>query len=163
MADDKDGKDATTTSSSRPLLPKFLRDDEPGEKPARGRGPRYLDPNKARAKKAKRHENNLARQVGGRRLPASGALPFGPRDNNTAAADVRSETLLYQHKGTEKNSLGVQRDWLYELTVEAKRRSLEPALVILFEKETRCAKEWVAVPMEVFQRLLANQGQGGGE
>jgi hypothetical protein len=158
MSDEKNPK---TTSSSNQLLPKFLRDDSPTETAApEARGPRYLEPNRGRAKKAKRHEKNLAKSVGGRRLPASGALPFSRRDRNTAAADVRSDSILYQHKGTERDSLGVQRDWLFELCIEAKRRSLDPALVILFEKETRCPKEWVAVPMEVFQRLLANQGQG---
>jgi hypothetical protein len=110
-----------------------------------------------RVKKSKAHEESAAKSYGGRRLKASGAAPFSRRDNNTSGADVMSDLLLMQHKATERDSLSIKRDWLYEVSVEAARRSKYPALIILFEAEKRVDNEWVAVPRKVFQMLLANQ------
>jgi hypothetical protein len=145
---------------ARPVLPRYLSQGDksaPSEAPAARKLPAYTDPAVRRVAKSKGHEERAARSYGGRRLSASGAAPFGRRDRNTAGADVSSDLLLMQHKSTERNSLSIQRDWLYEVSVEAARRSKYPALVILFEAETRVDNEWVAVPRKVFQMLLANQ------
>lgn len=134
--------------------PLWLQDDGGSPKKVVAK---HLDPLRAQGQRAKTHERRVAKEMGGRRLPASGALPFGRRDKNTAAADVRTDALLIQHKSTIKDSLTVKRDWLYELSVEAQRRSLDPALMMSFDREVRCSQEWIAVPKDVFYRLLSNQ------
>ncbi len=151
-----------TPAPARAKLPRYLsQGDKSAPQPESERGspklPAYTDPAVRRVKKSKAHEERAAKSYGGRRLKASGAAPFSRRDKNTAGADVTSDLLLMQHKGTEKDSMSIKRDWLYELSVEAARRSKYPALVILFETEKRVDNEWVAVPRKVFQMLLANQ------
>lgn len=121
---------------------------------------KHLEPLRNQGLLAKKHEKRVAKEMGGRRLPASGALPFGKRDKNTAGADVRTDKLLIQHKGTKRDSLAVKRDWLYEVTKEAARRSLDPALMVYFERERRFENEWVVIPKSVFNRLMANQLEG---
>jgi len=147
------------TGPKGPRVPRWLRDDAPAA-PRDMPSARRLHPNANRAKRAKAHETRVAAEFGGRRLPASGALPFGASDRNTAAADVRTETELVQHKGCERDSIGVKREWLRDLTIEARRRSLDPLLVVMFERERQMEDEWVMMPKSVYLRMRANQGEG---
>lgn len=126
--------------------------------PVKNGAPKYLDANHGRVKRSKRHETRLAKELGGKRLPASGAKPYGARDLNTSGADIKTERFMVQHKGTERDSIGVKREWLHELTVEAKRRYKQPMLIVTFEKETRFPSEWVAIPKDVFLRMMASLG-----
>lgn len=161
-SDDDDDVAADKPVAARAKLPRYLSQGDksaPQSQAERGgpKLPAYTAPAVQRVKKSKAHEERAAESYGGRRLKASGAAPFSRRDKNTAGADVTTDLLLMQHKGTEKDSMSIKRDWLYEVSVEAARRSKYPALVILFETETRVDNEWVAVPRKVFQMLLANQ------
>lgn len=156
--DSADDGDEAAPPEGRPL-PKWLQrrlGTEPTPAPPRAL-PAYTDPATRRVKTSRAHEERVATDYGGRRLKASGALPFSRRDHNTAGADVSTDLLLIQHKGTVQDSLAIKREWLYEVTVEAQRRSKHPALVFTFDAETRVENEWVAVPRKVFQMLLANQ------
>jgi len=157
---ESDAEAETPAAPVRAVLPRWLSADDkssPAAPKSKRTLPAYTDPAVRRVDKSKKHETRVAATYGGRRLAASGAAPFGRRDRNTAGADVTSELLLMQHKGTERNSLSIQREWLFEITTEAARRSKYPALVITFDAETRVDNEWVAVPRKVFQMLLANQ------
>lgn len=63
-------------------------------------------------KQSRKHENRLAKTVGGSRTAASGA--FWSRKG-----DVRSETLLIEHKWTGKKSKTIQSAELKKITNEA--------------------------------------------
>lgn len=63
-------------------------------------------------KQSRKHENRLAKTVGGSRTAASGA--FWSRKG-----DVRSDTLLIEHKWTGKKTKTIQSAELKKITTEA--------------------------------------------
>jgi len=63
-------------------------------------------------KQSRKHENRLAKAIGGSRTAASGA--FWSRKG-----DVRSEELLIEHKWTGKKSKTIQSAELKKITTEA--------------------------------------------
>lgn len=63
-------------------------------------------------KESRKHENRLAKAIGGSRTAASGA--FWSRKG-----DVRSDTLLIEHKWTGKKSKTIQSAELKKITTEA--------------------------------------------
>jgi hypothetical protein len=63
-------------------------------------------------KESRKHENRLAKAIGGSRTAASGA--FWSRKG-----DVRSEELLIEHKWTGKKSKTIQSTELKKITTEA--------------------------------------------
>lgn len=63
-------------------------------------------------KQSKRHENRLAKKVGGSTTAASGA--FWSRKG-----DVRSDDLLIEHKWTGKKQFTLKADVLKKITEEA--------------------------------------------
>jgi Holliday junction resolvase len=63
-------------------------------------------------KQSKKHEDRLAKVIGGSRVAASGA--FWNRKG-----DVRSSTLLIEHKWTGKKQVTVKSDVLEKITKEA--------------------------------------------
>lgn len=63
-------------------------------------------------KESRKHENRLAKAIGGSRTAASGA--FWSRKG-----DVRSEELLIEHKWTGKKSKTIQSAELKKIVVEA--------------------------------------------
>lgn len=63
-------------------------------------------------KQSRKHENRLAKAIGGSRTAASGA--FWSRKG-----DVRSEKLLIEHKWTGKKSKTIQSAELKKITTEA--------------------------------------------
>lgn len=63
-------------------------------------------------KQSRKHENRLAKKVGGKRTAASGA--FWSRKG-----DVRSEDLLIEHKWTGKESFSMKASVLKKIVTEA--------------------------------------------
>ena len=63
-------------------------------------------------KQSRRHENRLAKAVGGSRTAASGA--FWSRKG-----DIRSSELLIEHKWTGKKSKTIKSEELKKITTEA--------------------------------------------
>jgi hypothetical protein len=63
-------------------------------------------------KQSRKHENRIAKAIGGSRTAASGA--FWSRKG-----DVRSEELLIEHKWTGKKSKTIQSAELKKITTEA--------------------------------------------
>lgn len=63
-------------------------------------------------KQSRKHENRLAKAIGGSRTAASGA--FWSRKG-----DVRSDDLLIEHKWTGKKSKTIQSSELKKITTEA--------------------------------------------
>jgi len=96
-------------------------------------------------------EDRIAKAIGGRRVPGSGASMF-------AKGDVSQDRFLVECKLTEKASLSVKQSWLEKITAEAEAQGKYPALSIEIQGgERRLAeRDWIAVPRSVFQRLLDN-------
>ena len=61
-----------------------------------------------------RQEKNIAKVIGGKQVPNSGAIPFG-------AGDVMTENWLVEAKTatTEKQSFAIKREWLDKNREEA--------------------------------------------
>ena len=79
-------------------------------------------------KQSKKHENRLAKVVGGSRTAASGA--FWSRKG-----DVRSEDLLIEHKWTGKLSFTVKAAVLEKIVREAIMDSRMPVLGVSLNNE----------------------------
>lgn len=79
-------------------------------------------------KQSRKHENRLAKRVGGSRNAASGA--FWQRKG-----DVRSKELLIEHKWTGKKQVTIKSDVLKKITREAILDSRTPVLGIHLDGE----------------------------
>jgi hypothetical protein len=130
-----------------------LVEDEERQRPRM----RHLDANYDRAKRSNRHEKRLAERLGGRRLPRSGGLARSKwgDSSRTANGDIGTADFHLEHKRTVKDSMSVKREWLAKVSEGARRVLKEPGLVICFENRVGEPEEWVAVPLAVFERLLA--------
>lgn len=93
-------------------------------------------------------EQDIADRLGGFRRPASGALS-GMR------GDVVLDELLMDSKSTVGELLSVGRKDVIKITKEAYGDGKEPALVLTWVNMVPTVeREWVAVPMSVFMRML---------
>jgi hypothetical protein len=79
-------------------------------------------------KQSRKHENRLAKRVGGSRNAASGA--FWQRKG-----DVRSKELLIEHKWTGKKQVTIKSEVLKKITREAILDSRTPVLGIHLDGE----------------------------
>ena len=113
--------------------------------------PKWLDDNYNKVGKSKKHEERLAKQLGGYRLPRSGGLPYSEYDPTSAGGDLTTDDFLFEHKSTEKKSLSVKRDWLEKVSDGAAAKGLDPGLIITFEDPK---EDWVCVPLAVFERIM---------
>jgi hypothetical protein len=79
-------------------------------------------------KQSRKHENRLAKRVGGKRNAASGA--FWQRKG-----DVRSEELLIEHKWTGKKQVTIKSEVLKKIVREAILDSRIPVLGLHLDGE----------------------------
>jgi len=79
-------------------------------------------------KESRKHENRLAKRIGGSRNAASGA--FWSRKG-----DVRSDELLIEHKWTGKKQVTIKSEVLKKITREAILDSRIPVLGIHLDGE----------------------------
>ena len=117
--------------------------------------PQFLNDNRERAKRSRKHEERIAEKLGGKRLPASGALRPSYRKAETECGDITSKDFFIEHKRTVKQSISIKKDWLSKVTDGANRHQKEPALVVTFEEKMKPPEDWVMIPMELFERLRA--------
>jgi hypothetical protein len=94
-------------------------------------------------------EHRVADHVKGKRQRGSGASVY-------AKGDVKHESFLIECKKTIHASLSVKGAWLDKITKEAQASGKEPALAIEIQgmDSNFAERDWVAVPMSVFKRLL---------
>lgn len=93
----------------------------------------------------------MADRLGGYRQPNSGAT-------EQHKGDIKLDALVLDSKETETNSLILTVAEVVKICREAREQSREPGLILTFSKgPVTMAKEWVAVPIDVFQTLLENQ------
>ncbi len=122
--------------------------------------PRWLtNPGHDKVQRSKKHEERLAKMLGGRRLPRSGGKKWSPRwekGGGTDNGDVTTPNFHLEHKRTDAASLSVKREWLDKVAYGARQRAKDPGVVITFETPTRLTStpvEWILLPMSVFERL----------
>lgn len=166
--------------------PKRLRlkhlDKEPEGEP-QGRRVKYLDANHDRYKRSKVHEERLAKDLGGRRLPNSGGkirskhaktmkvsdISFRGElhkegfERITLDGDIGSKDFHYEHKRTDNLSIAVKREWWEKVADGARSTNTEPALVLTFETPGRLGSiplDLVVVSKAVFERLKGGPKNG---
>lgn len=117
--------------------------------------PRAFDGRPAQKKRSVRKERALADEIGGRVLLNSGAVRLGKRDSGTTAtagADFQTDSFIFEHKMTIKDSVVLKADWLRQIKATADRTSKHPALVLTFQSAAG-DDDWVMVPKHIFKLL----------
>lgn len=98
------------------------------------------------------HERDVARSVGGRTQPNSGASPWVSHK-----ADVKTDTFLLQCKTTEGNRFTVTQASIAEIVKQAALQSREPSLVIRLEGISQeLPNEWVLITMAAFKEYITD-------
>jgi len=92
-------------------------------------------------------EARLAKDLGGRTVPASGAL-------DGAKGDVSTADFLIDSKQTGAASIIVSAKQLNKITKEAREANRKPALKLQLEGiQLGVAKEWMLIPLHVFKEI----------
>lgn len=102
----------------------------------------------------KKSEKRVAKSLGGKLTPASGAL-------RAFKGDFRmGEEYLLEAKSSIRNTLPIDLGWLVKIAVEALNTNKCPALTISFVNPSGQAKghgDWVMIPKHEFQRLTGGE------
>jgi hypothetical protein len=99
---------------------------------------------------ATQQEKRLAKRVNGRAVSGSGSSVY-------AKADVRRSDFLFEAKHRVKaKSIRLTEEWLAKITKEAMAIHRFPALEfeLLSASDPMLEKDWVAIPMSVFIRII---------
>jgi hypothetical protein len=111
--------------------------------------------NHDRAVRSRKHEQRVAKALGGRRIAQSGARRWSKWDKTTDQGDVSTPEFHVEHKRTDKDSMSVKKEWLAKVSDGAKRAGKDPAIVFTYEDPVRgTVEDWIAVPLAVAQRRL---------
>lgn len=100
----------------------------------------------------KKQERRLAKELGGRTTPGSGATPL-PGNKG----DVQSPEFLVEAKCTSKESYRVKYADLFKLVKLSRAVQKIPVLHLLFRRESVEVdeeSEWVVIPHRVFKELV---------
>jgi len=141
-------------------LPPLLQDE--GEQ--RKRESNYRRP--------KKQEKKVAKAVGGRRQPGSGA--FGAHKGDVKRDDNEFPLLVECKRSMGKRSIRLELHHLTKITTEALETGKHPALAIQFDAEVvrevaaargeeAASEDWIAVPLMTFQAMLEGLGAEGVE
>lgn len=98
----------------------------------------------------RKSEKRLAKQLGGRARPASGAM-------EGAKGDIDFDTVLMEAKSTTSGSLALKFEWLAKIAREALQVRKSPALAVSFTDNDGKAYpngEWVLVPRSLWEERL---------
>tara|TARA_B100000809_G_C15104250_1_gene518104 strand:+ start:268 stop:615 length:348 start_codon:yes stop_codon:yes gene_type:complete len=109
----------------------------------------YYDPFRPKSvkKKSTADENRIAKEFGGHRQPASGAI-------SGLKGDVITESFLIEHKFTEKGSFSITRGLLSKIVREAYGEGRVPLLCIKFDSTPAgLENEWVLIPKGEFLEM----------
>ena len=112
----------------------------------------YLDRLEKRGKSShgKASEKKLAKSIGARLTPASGAI-------EGAKGDFKVSDFLFEAKSTIHDSIKLDKDFFLKITHEAKFTGKTPALSVSFVNGDGSAKkdgEWVCIPLNYFKVLV---------
>jgi hypothetical protein len=108
-------------------------------------------------KKSQVQEKRIAKELGGKTQPGSGAFEH-------FKGDVKLSDYLIEAKRTDKQSITVKAEWLSKIDHEAINVGKIPALAIeLGSMNGFTENEWIAIPMSEFKKLLERFGREGHE
>jgi hypothetical protein len=97
-----------------------------------------------------KNEKRISKRLGFKLTPGSGNQGWASKKG-----DGTTEEFVFELKETIKDRFTITPDVLAKLWREAKTVGKHPALVIsLYGLSEPVPKEWVAVPMEVFEELV---------
>jgi len=108
--------------------------------------PHKFDDEKSQKAKSNQSEKELAKKLGGKRQPASGAI-------TGHKGDVKTSELLIDLKETDSKSIIVKLGDLHKIMNEANGEGKDPALVLRFNKAKVIDKEWIVLPLEVYEEM----------
>lgn len=119
--------------------------DEPSKRDRKN----ILSPTYNVKKKSKKQEQRIAKQIGGKPTPGSGAF-------DGHKGDVTHDRFLIEAKRTDKQSLSVKKAWLDKIVAEAYQAGKNPALSIQIGERTGCfdTEDWIMMPLSVFNKLI---------
>jgi hypothetical protein len=124
------------------------------------------------SRQSKGHELRLAKLLGGKRYAGSGnrkwsrytrgrvhkvklKVPDTRYNEDTSQGDIATPKFHLEHKFTRASSMVVQLDWLAKVEEGAKRVMKDPGLIFTFQDSLGKPRyEYVAIPLEVFARLM---------
>jgi hypothetical protein len=133
-----------------------MTDDKPKKRPQ----PKYLDPSHGQQKRSQSHEKRLAKKLGGSVLPGSGNRRWSRsslsamNDPTTLCGDISTQGFHIEHKGTQKESLGLKHEWLDKVREGARRSLRDPALIVTFDRPGAPPDDWILIPLSVARRLF---------
>ena len=94
-------------------------------------------------------EQRLAKRLGGRQTPASGAMAG-------AKGDVELPGVLLEAKSTTADSMSLKLDWLAKIAAEARAAGKQPALAVTFvtgDGRPRPNGSWIMVSEQAWREL----------
>lgn len=106
--------------------------------------------NRGKSSHGKASEKKIAKSIGARLTPASGACA-------SAKGDMQLGEFLLEAKSTIHNSITLDRDFFIKIAHEAKYKGKNPALTVSFvtgDGSAKCDGEWVCIPMNLFSMLI---------
>ena len=99
----------------------------------------------------RKSEKRLARDLGAKERPASGAMAG-------AKGDMALGDVLLEAKSTTQTTMALKLDWLVKIGAEARAEGRTPALAISFVRpdgHPQIDGDWVAIPMYLFKELTS--------
>ena len=102
----------------------------------------------------RRSEKDLARKMGGKQTPASGASGM--------KGDIHLESFMIECKSTSTDTLSIKREWLLKVAREALSAGKTPALALTFtddDGKTKQMGDWVAIPQYLFNELVNSSSE----
>ena len=135
---------------------------------------KWAEPNHDRYRKSRKHEERIAKELGGRRLPNSGGkmrskwskvgkvsnVSFRGEKHEegferiTLDGDIEQRKFHIEHKSTERHSIGIKEEWLDKVSDGAASTGTTPAVVITYVSKRVGVphKDWVLIPMALFKK-----------
>ena len=115
---------------------------------------RWLDQGHDRVRRSKNHEIRVAKLLGGKRLPASGAKKWSKWDAVTERGDISTKEFHIEHKRTDKESIILKSGWLTKISSGAKDKRKNPGLIVTFDSIKNTEKDWAIIPAFIFAALV---------
>lgn len=116
----------------------------------------------AKSSHGKRSESRVAKKLGAKLTPSSGAL-------RSAKGDMRqkSGTMKWaqEAKSTIHDTMSIDLGWLVKIQHEAIAINCNPALTVSFvtpEGKARPHGDWVMMPLQTYHELLEKLGEQDG-
>lgn len=106
--------------------------------------------NENRQTQFKRHEKQIADDLGGRTTIGSG--------NKGMKGDVQTKKVMAEAKSTDKKQISLKMEWLEKLVREALEAGMEPVLYIRFlAMQYAGRRDWAVIPAERYKELLETE------